>query len=281
MKVIKRSVILCLKITTLFYFEMIYLFNERNCFFNVFVIENQFGDADHDHLGKILTYAATLEADILIWISENFRREHINALNWLNTIAKSYNSPSFFALKIELIKIEDSKPALSITPIVQPPNWSNQNKTAGITRNRNKKEKQYHEFWSQFIPYFDSVKSGFKNKKPPYHSWISFPSPSSKMHYSIYFESGKYPTIALYISGGTAEENKNFFEKIKTHQAELKSKFPDLDWYDLPKNKSKSIDLYRKEEYDFSEEKRDDVMNWLKQNIQEFEKAFNPIIKNL
>ena len=245
------------------------------------VIENQFGPTDHDHLGKILTYAAGLEAEILIWIAEDFLPEHIAALNWLNTIASEENSPSFFALKINLIKIDDSRSALEVDAIVHPDQWARQEKAARISRERSGKALKYNEFWKHFISFFDSVKPGFKNKTASFNGWINLPSPKSKMHYIIYFQEGTYPTIALYIDGGTADENKEMFEKIQTHQSELDAKFPELEWYDNPGNKSKSINYYRNQKYDFSEENRKDVMKWFSENALKFESAFNPIIQKI
>jgi hypothetical protein len=43
---------------------------------NFVVIENQFGKTNHDHLGKVLTYAATLNASEVVWIAERRRRSH-------------------------------------------------------------------------------------------------------------------------------------------------------------------------------------------------------------
>jgi hypothetical protein len=51
---------------------------------NFVIIENQFGKTDHDHLGKVLTYAATLDASAVIWIAERFTDEHRKAIEWLN-----------------------------------------------------------------------------------------------------------------------------------------------------------------------------------------------------
>jgi len=245
------------------------------------VIENQFGHADHDHLGKILTYAAGLEADILIWIAEDFLPEHIATLNWLNSIASEEDSPSFFALKVNLIKIDDSRSALEVDPIVHPDEWTRQVKTARVSRERSGKAKKYNEFWKHYITYFDSVKPGFKNRTATYDSWINFPSAKPGLQFTFYFQQGKFPTVSLYINHGTREENKKTFEKLQTHQPELDSKFPGLEWYDNPGNKSKSINYYRDKEYDFSEENRNDVMEWFSKNMKIFESTFNPIIKNL
>lgn len=85
------------------------------------VVENQFGQADHDHLGKLLTYCAGTEADVVIWISETLTEEHAAALEWLNesTVA----GVGFFGVELELLKVDDSKPAPHFRVIIQPNEW--------------------------------------------------------------------------------------------------------------------------------------------------------------
>jgi hypothetical protein len=41
----------------------------------VVIVENHFGQTDHDHLGKLLTYCAGPEADVVIWIAERLNEE--------------------------------------------------------------------------------------------------------------------------------------------------------------------------------------------------------------
>ena len=70
------------------------------------VVENLFGPSDHDHLGKLIVYAAGLEAGYAVLLAPEFRDEHRAALDWLNSI--SAEDFGFFGVVLEAWRIGDS-----------------------------------------------------------------------------------------------------------------------------------------------------------------------------
>ena len=111
------------------------------------LIENQFSYTDHDHLGKLLTYAGGLQAQTVIWLSELIRPEHRAALDWLNEI--SLEDVQFFGLEIELWKIRDSIPAVKFNIVSKPNDWSRSVALRGRGEPTELQELQA-EYWKQF-----------------------------------------------------------------------------------------------------------------------------------
>jgi hypothetical protein len=66
---------------------------------HVIAIENQWGKTDHDHLGKLLTYAAVHQAMTGIWIAEHASDDHRQVIDWLNQ-----NTPPTVSLYLAEIK---------------------------------------------------------------------------------------------------------------------------------------------------------------------------------
>ena len=65
------------------------------------IIENQLSKTDHEHLGKLLTYAANIDAKVLIWVAPKIRIEHRTVLEWLN---KNLTNIYCFGVEVELFQ---------------------------------------------------------------------------------------------------------------------------------------------------------------------------------
>ena len=94
------------------------------------IIENQLGKTDHDHLGKIITYAAGLGARTLIWVSHRFCDEHREALDWLNS--NTGEQLAFWGLKIRAFRMDGSRPAPPIHRYIGP-QCRNQSRTREVS----------------------------------------------------------------------------------------------------------------------------------------------------
>ena len=73
------------------------------------LIENQLEPTNHDHLGKIITYASGLDASVVVWIVAEARSEHASAIEWLNK--HTDDDVSFFLIEVHAYTIGDSEPA--------------------------------------------------------------------------------------------------------------------------------------------------------------------------
>ena len=119
------------------------------------VIENQYGRTNHDHLGKLLTYTAGLNAQTVVWIAEEFRDEHRAALDLLNE--SSTDEYAYFGVEIELLKIDNSKPAPRFNVVVQPNDWAKTVRPAGSDGELSEGKQLQIEFWTDFQKMMDSA----------------------------------------------------------------------------------------------------------------------------
>ena len=120
------------------------------------VIENQFTRTDHDHLGKMITYASGLQSQIIIWVAPRFRGEHRSAIDLLNDI--SGPETGFFGVVLEVFQISDSAYAPHFDIVARPNDWQRQVKCSSSTSRGmppNETALKLMSFWEDVRAYFE------------------------------------------------------------------------------------------------------------------------------
>ena len=110
------------------------------------VIENQLEPTNHDHLGKVLTYAAGYNADVMVWIVKDFRDEHRQALDWLNQ--RTGEETEFYGVVVRTVRIDNSRPAYVFDVVVRPNEFRKRHVNTNNVQN-NKDANAYRQFWER------------------------------------------------------------------------------------------------------------------------------------
>lgn len=175
------------------------------------IIENQLEETNHDHLGKIITYASGKDAEVIIWIVKKARDEHKQAIEWLNQ--HTDDKFEFFLIEIELWRISSSEPAPKFNIVERPNNWAKaMKKTAALSETENLKLAFWENFNNEALHYSDFMKK-FKLRKPQAHHWYDLGMGSSAYHLCMTLNTkNNCLSAGLYVN-----EDKEIITKFKSN----------------------------------------------------------------
>lgn len=202
------------------------------------IIENQLDSTDHDHLGKIITYASGLDANVIIWIVKEAREEHKSAIEWLNNnMAKEI---SFFLLEIKAYRIGDSLPAPMFKVVEKPNDFIKSNKSVK-DGDLSKTQAERLNFWTEFNRVVTENGKPFNVRKATTDHWYDVAIGTSDAHISITLVN-KDGTIGveLYV-----RDCKDLFDNLYEHKEEIENKLGfNMHWERLDDKKASRIKSY-------------------------------------
>ena len=200
------------------------------------IIENQLEMSNHDHLGKIITYASGLDAKVVVWIVKEAREEHRSAIEWLNNNTNS--NINFFLIEIHAYKIGNSDNAPMFQVIEQPNDFIKNNKSTNSSDTMNKSQSQRVEFWNQFNNVLVERGKPFNVRKATTDHWYNVAIGTSDAHIDITLvNKDSVIGVELYIT-----DNKELFDKLYQKKDEIEADLGlELDWRRLNNSKASRI----------------------------------------
>ena len=240
----------------------------------VVLIENQLESTNHDHLGKIITYASGLDASVVVWIVSSARQEHSSAIEWLNK--HTDDDLSFFLVEVHAYKIGDSDPAPQFKIIEQPNDFAKSVKTISKNSDLNDSERNRLEFWTQLNEILDERGKPFNKRKATTDHWYSIAMGTSECHISIELVNKEHKIrIGVWIL-----DYKELFDKFFANKEEIEKACGfELTW-DRLDNKKASLACTYLHGLDFDDHSNyPELINKSIDLALSLRKAFVPFVK--
>lgn len=203
------------------------------------IIENQLETTNHDHLGKVITYAAGTGAKVLVWIVKEAKEEHRAAVEWLNN--NTNNDVNFFLIEIHAYKIGNSDPAPKFEVVEKPNDFVRRRNSRRDDGELNKSQSERLIFWEQFNEAVIRRGKPFNIRKATTDHWYDIAIGSSEAHIAIDLvnKNGRI-VVELYIN-----DNKDLFDKLLEKKDEIEERLGlSFIWDRLDNKKASRIKHY-------------------------------------
>ena len=194
------------------------------------IIENQLEDTNHDHLGKLITYASGKGAEVIVWIVKRARDEHRQAIEWLNQHTDS--NIGFFLLEIELWQIGDSMKAPRFNIVEKPNDWTKTMKTIDGLSNTDLLKLEFWNGFNDAMNNNDEFKHYFRVRKASPQHWYDLSIGSSAYHIGLTINTQKQSIgTEIYIN-----DDKEIFEYFKQYKDEIAAMLnSEVEWREAKK----------------------------------------------
>lgn len=202
------------------------------------IIENQLESSNHDHLGKIITYASGLDAKVIVWIVTRAREEHRSAIEWLNN--NTSKEIDFFLLELHAFKIGNSLPAPKFEVLERPNSFIKNTKRLSESSEMSKTEAERLVFWNEFNEEVAKREKPFNIRKATIDNWYDVAIGTSKACIRITLvNGGGFIGVEICIE---ENEEKTLYDSLYTHREEIENELPfPLEWQRLEGKKTSHI----------------------------------------
>lgn len=204
------------------------------------IIENQLEASNHDHLGKVITYASGLDAKVIVWIVTQAREEHRSAIEWLNN--NTVSDLSFFLIELHAYKIGGSLPAPKFEIVEKPNGFIKYSKSAGggkeVSVAQEEREAERLAFWTMFNDVIADNGKPFNIRKATTDHWYNVAIGTSEASISINLVNKESRVVVeVYINN-----SKELFDKLYAQKDSIHSELGmELDWRRLDNKKASRI----------------------------------------
>lgn len=238
------------------------------------IIENQLESSNHDHLGKIVTYASGLDANVIVWIVKEAREEHRSAIEWLNN--NTNKNINFFLIEIHAYRIGESLYAPKFEVVEKPNDFIKNAKIQTGSGELNKSQSERLIFWTKFNEVLIGRGKPFNVRKATTDHWYDVAIGVSGAHVGINLVNKEgCIVVELYIN-----DDKELFDKLSDNKEQIESELGlTLDWQRLNDKKASRI-MYRIPGLNFDDHSNyDELMNEIINKAQMFVNVFRKYVK--